>query len=98
MIQHVTSHPPCGIPNRLVRWRSSVIVARADGLSLRPFFDHSIGGLDLQWGINNGYLVDIHAYSVRTATDIGAVPVRQQVQITIKKAQKSLAFFTHQQV
>eukprot|EP00903_Cladosiphon_okamuranus_P009024 g8630.t2 len=51
---------------------------RADGLSLRPFFDHSIGGLDLQWGIANGYLVDIHAYSVRTATDIAALPTRMQ--------------------
>ncbi|CAM9783647.1 unnamed protein product [Pylaiella littoralis] len=51
---------------------------RADGLSLRPFFDHSIGGLDLQWGIANGYLVDIHAYAVRTATDIAALPTRMQ--------------------
>lgn len=53
-------------------------VFRADGLSLRPFFDHSIGGLDLQWGIANGYLVDIHAYAVRTATDIAALPTRMQ--------------------
>ncbi|CAM9553539.1 unnamed protein product, partial [Hapterophycus canaliculatus] len=51
---------------------------RADGLSLRPFFDYSIGGLDLQWGITNGYLVDIHAYAVRTATDIAVVPTRMQ--------------------
>lgn len=54
---------------------------RADGLSLRPFFDHSIGGLDLQWGIANGYLVDIHAYAVRTATDIAALPTRMQASI-----------------
>lgn len=53
--------------------------SRADGLSLRPFFDHSIGGLDLYWGISSGYLVDIHAYVVKTATDIGAVPVQMQV-------------------
>lgn len=52
---------------------------RADGLSLRPFFDHSIGGLDLHWGIANGYLVDIHAFAVRTTTDIAALPTRMQV-------------------
>ncbi|CAM9244149.1 unnamed protein product [Ectocarpus sp. 8 AP-2014] len=51
---------------------------RADGLSLRPFFDHSIGGLDLHWGIANGYLVDIHAFAVRTTTDIAALPTRMQ--------------------
>lgn len=55
-------------------------LVRADGLSLRPFFDHSIGGLDLYWGIANGYLVDIHAYAVITATDIASVPVRQEVR------------------
>lgn len=58
-----------------LRW----LICRADGLSLRPFFDHSIGGLDLHWGITNGYLVDIHAYAVTTATDIGSVPSRLQV-------------------
>lgn len=52
---------------------------RADGLSLRPFFDHSIGSLDLHWGIANGYLVDIHAFAVRTTTDIAALPTRMQV-------------------
>ncbi|CAM9313505.1 unnamed protein product [Ectocarpus fasciculatus] len=51
---------------------------RADGLSLRPFFDHSIGSLDLHWGIANGYLVDIHAFAVRTTTDIAALPTRMQ--------------------
>lgn len=52
---------------------------RADGLSLRPFFDFSVGERDLSWGITSGYLVDIHAYAVKTATDIAAVPVRMQV-------------------
>ncbi|CAN0114666.1 unnamed protein product, partial [Discosporangium mesarthrocarpum] len=51
---------------------------RADGLSLRPFFDRSVGGLDLAWGIGNGYLVDIHAFAVRTTTDINQVPVHSQ--------------------
>ena len=62
----------------LVRCSFWVFPGRADGLSLRPFFDHSIGALDLQWGIANGYLVDIHAYAVRTATDIAALPTRMQ--------------------
>ena len=57
-----------------------MVDCRADGLSLRPFFDFSIGERDLSWAITNGYLVDIHAYAVKTATDIGAVPVRMQVR------------------
>jgi superfamily II DNA or RNA helicase len=48
---------------------------RADGVSLSPFFDHSCSPLDIRWGIEKGYLVDLMGYAVETVTDLSSIPV-----------------------
>ncbi len=50
---------------------------RSDGQSLTPFFESSTTPLDLEWGINNGFLVDIEAWSVISAmpADLSNVPL-----------------------
>ncbi len=50
---------------------------RSDGQSLAPFFESSTTPLDLEWGVNNGFLVDVEAWSVMSATpaDLFNVPL-----------------------
>ncbi len=51
--------------------------SRSDGRSLAPFFESSITPLDLEWGVNNSFLVDIEAWSVMSATpaDLFNIPL-----------------------
>ncbi|CAM9260500.1 unnamed protein product, partial [Phaeothamnion confervicola] len=49
---------------------------RGDGSSLRPFFDAIVPERGLRWGVANGFLCDIVAYSVKTVTDLSLIPTR----------------------
>src|SRR5690606_37677160 len=49
---------------------------RHDGQGLHLFFDDIAANLDIRWGVENGYLVDIIAHRVSTSTDLSGVSTR----------------------
>lgn len=46
---------------------------RNDGRGLHYFYDDIVTDLNVRWGVENGYLVDIRAMRVKTGTDISGV-------------------------
>lgn len=46
---------------------------RHDGRGLAYFFDELATNLDLRWGVENGWLTDIHGYKIDTPADISDV-------------------------
>lgn len=49
---------------------------RHDGQGLHLFFDDIAANLDIRWGVENGYLVDIVAHKVTTSTDLSGISTR----------------------